>query len=107
MVLKLINEVNPHPETIEDLPEAPISMPKIGSTGKTGNWRTFIPIIDYDNCINCKLCWLYCPEGSIFIRESDDFPEIDYDYCKGCGVCAQVCPKKCIDMKRAGIELEG
>jgi len=49
-------------------------------------------------CIQCSLCWLYCPEGCIVMNE-DGFYEPDYDYCKGCGICAEVCPTGAIKME--------
>lgn len=65
---------------------------------KTGDWRTFMPIIDKEKCIGCKLCWFYCPEGCI--KMVDGKADVDYDYCKGCGICANECPVKAIEMKR-------
>ena len=73
----------------------PVARPSIGSAGKTGFWRTFKPIIDYDKCTACMICWLYCPEGAI---TPDEKPSIDYDYCKGCGICSEECPSKAITM---------
>lgn len=49
-------------------------------------------------CMECGLCWLYCPEGCIILNE-DGFFEPDYDYCKGCGICAEVCPLGAIKME--------
>lgn len=72
-----------------------ISKPALGVSGRTGSWRTFRPVIDYDKCTNCLICWLYCPENSVKIRNNT--VEIDYDYCKGCGVCVNECPFKAID----------
>lgn len=63
---------------------------------KTGNWRVEKPVIDYEKCIRCLICWLYCPEPAI-LRTGDEV-KIDYDYCKGCGICAEECPKKAITM---------
>lgn len=63
---------------------------------KTGDWRAFRPIIDKEKCINCLLCWIYCPDGAI-IREENNVA-VDYDYCKGCGICANECPVKAITM---------
>ena len=77
---------------------APIARPTIGSVGKTGIWRSVKPVVNYDKCINCYLCWMYCPEGCIDII--DDMVRIDYDYCKGCGICSNVCPVKAIEMVR-------
>ncbi len=63
---------------------------------KTGNWRVEKPVIDYEKCIKCLICWLYCPEPAI-LRVGDGV-KIDYDYCKGCGICAEECPKDAISM---------
>ena len=65
---------------------------------KTGDWRTFMPVVDREKCIGCKLCWFYCPEGCISMQ--DEKADVDYDYCKGCGICANECPVKAIEMKR-------
>ncbi|MCX8169175.1 MAG: 4Fe-4S binding protein [Candidatus Methanomethylicia archaeon] len=77
----------------------PISKPTEGSSGRTGIWRTFKPIVDYSKCKSCLLCWLYCPETAIK-RVGDNAMkiEINYDYCKGCGICANECPFKAISM---------
>ena len=61
------------------------------------SWRTERPILDQDACINCLLCYLVCPEGTIY-KVAGDKLEIDYDFCKGCGICANECPKKAIVM---------
>lgn len=65
---------------------------------KTGGWRTFKPVYDYDKCIKCKLCELLCPDSAVNPRE-DGYFEFDYDYCKGCGICANECPKEAITME--------
>jgi len=67
---------------------------------KTGAWRNVKPVIDYENCICCMICWKFCPDISIYIE--DDKPVIDYDYCKGCGICVEECPKKCISIEEEG-----
>ncbi len=36
---------------------------------KTGSWRTFKPVWIKDNCIHCLLCWLYCPDNAVKVRE--------------------------------------
>ncbi|RLE76735.1 MAG: ferredoxin [Thermoprotei archaeon] len=77
---------------------APVAVPTIGASGKTGNWRVMKPIIDYDKCIKCMQCWMYCPEGAITVE--NDMPKIDYVYCKGCGICANECPVKAIKMEK-------
>jgi len=64
-----------------------------------GNWRVDMPEIDYEKCIACRLCLLYCPEGAIHAEEKEK-PEIDMRFCKGCGICANECPQKAIEMKK-------
>lgn len=64
---------------------------------KTGAWRSRRPIIDFDRCSHCLICWLFCPDSS-FLLEGDKIAGIDYDHCKGCGICAAECPRHCIAM---------
>ncbi|RNI13737.1 pyruvate synthase [Methanohalophilus sp. RSK] len=74
-----------------------VCQPGTTRANKTGSWRTFRPVYDYDKCIKCKLCELLCPDMAVLPRD-DGFFEFDYDYCKGCGICANECPKEAIDM---------
>lgn len=76
-----------------------ISYPKKGAMGKTGSWRVFKPVLDTEKCVNCLLCWVFCPESCIEQIEEGGI-SIDYEYCKGCGVCATECKVKAITMKR-------
>lgn len=87
------------PKKRKELPITPLSLPTVGSMGKTGSWRTFRPEINFSKCTRCTLCWVYCPDAAI-TRGEDDSPKIDYDYCKGCGICTNECPTKAITMKR-------
>ena len=77
-----------------------------GSSDKyeTGDWRTYRPVWDQEKCRHCMICWIYCPDSSILVREGK-MAGIDYKHCKGCGICAHECPAKCIDM-RLETELE-
>lgn len=65
---------------------------------KTGDWRSFRPVVDFKKCIQCLQCWVFCPDGCI---PADDGKreETNLDFCKGCGICANICPAKCIEMK--------
>jgi pyruvate ferredoxin oxidoreductase delta subunit len=75
-------------------------MTKPGSSEefKTGDWRTEKPIVDFDKCIHCLICWIYCPDSSIEVTDGK-LAEIIYDFCKGCGICAEECPKDAITME--------
>ncbi|MBI5206714.1 MAG: 4Fe-4S binding protein [Candidatus Firestonebacteria bacterium] len=59
----------------------------------TGGWKVQKPVLDKNKCINCMVCWVYCPDSSILIKDGkiDDF---DLNHCKGCGICANECPPK-------------
>ncbi|NAZ13175.1 MAG: 4Fe-4S dicluster domain-containing protein [Desulfurococcales archaeon] len=76
-----------------------VARPKKGAAGRTGLWRTFRPVVKLDKCIDCGICWLYCPEDVIFWEKGLKI-KIDYEYCKGCGICSSVCPVKAIEMVR-------
>jgi len=65
---------------------------------KRGTTKFERPTVDFDTCIKCKLCWIYCPD-ECFDETPDGYYDIAYDYCVGCGICADVCPvKDCIVM---------
>lgn len=63
-----------------------------GNSGvtKTGNWRTFRPVVDKTKCTGCSICATFCPDGCIDIVEKKAI--INYDYCKGCMICKTECP---------------
>jgi pyruvate ferredoxin oxidoreductase gamma subunit len=78
-----------------------VSSPAINATGntplrRTGNWRVFRPVWDYDLCTRCMTCVARCPEGCIHVNE-DGYPYADYENCKGCLICARECPVKAIN----------
>jgi pyruvate ferredoxin oxidoreductase delta subunit len=67
-----------------------------GGTSKdyiTGGWRAERPVWDSQKCIQCLVCWVYCPDSAIQVSDSK-VTGVDYDHCKGCGICAQECPPK-------------
>ena len=62
----------------------------------TGGWRTGLrPEVDLSLCVNCLLCWLYCPDSAI-VLEGTRFEGFDHDHCKGCEICAEICPTEAI-----------
>jgi pyruvate ferredoxin oxidoreductase delta subunit len=80
-------------------------------SGKTGGYRpatnpyfkkfstrTMRPVVDFDTCIKCTLCWLQCPD-SCFDVTPDQLYDARMESCCGCGVCEAVCPvDKCVTM---------
>jgi 2-oxoacid:acceptor oxidoreductase delta subunit (pyruvate/2-ketoisovalerate family) len=65
---------------------------------RTGGWRTGLkPSADLSKCVNCLLCWVYCPDSAVLV-EGTDFNGFDYDVCKGCEICDEMCPAGAIEM---------
>jgi 2-oxoacid:acceptor oxidoreductase delta subunit (pyruvate/2-ketoisovalerate family) len=80
------------------LPAGGAVAPADAPRNATGGWRTGEkPLADMSRCVNCLLCWLYCPDSAIEL-DGETFAGIDLDYCKGCSICAQVCPADAIAM---------
>ncbi|MEM0118452.1 MAG: 2-oxoacid:acceptor oxidoreductase family protein [Conexivisphaerales archaeon] len=69
------------------------------SVSRTGSWRIFKPVVDYEKCTACTVCYAYCPESALTLRQ-DGKPVIDYDNCKGCLICYRECPPKAITLER-------
>src|SRR4030066_1754825 len=82
----------------QDLPHVPVSLGVRGSIGKTGEGRILRPEISRERCNRCGVCYLYCPEGTMILKNGTG-PEVNLTYCKGCGICAAECPRKAIAMK--------
>ena len=57
----------------------------------TGTWRTMRPVRDTEQCTQCLICWIMCPDAAIIV-EDGKVVAFDYDHCKGCGICADQCP---------------
>jgi pyruvate ferredoxin oxidoreductase delta subunit len=80
-------------------------------TGDEGGWRpgrnavfkkwatrTMRPVINFDTCIKCTLCWLQCPD-TVFDVTPEGLYDANLEACCGCGVCEAVCPvPACITM---------
>ena len=63
---------------------------------RTAGWRTGLrPEVDFSRCVNCLLCWLYCPDSAVLVSGTT-FAGFDYDFCKGCEICAAICPVQAI-----------
>ena len=65
---------------------------------RTGGWRTGLrPEVELAACVDCLLCWLYCPDSAI-VLDGTHFTGFDLEVCKGCELCSVVCPTGAIAM---------
>jgi 2-oxoacid:acceptor oxidoreductase delta subunit (pyruvate/2-ketoisovalerate family) len=81
-----------------ELPAGGRVSPATAPQPHTGGWRTGLrPEADLGLCVDCLLCWLYCPDSAVQL-DGTTFVGFDYDYCKGCEICAEVCPADAITM---------
>jgi pyruvate ferredoxin oxidoreductase delta subunit len=72
--------------------------PARNPTFKKFTTRTMRPVVDFDKCIKCTLCWLACPD-SCFDVMPDGMYDANMEACCGCGVCEAICPEaNCITM---------
>ena len=56
------------------------------------------PVIDFDTCVKCNLCWIACPDSCFDVMPDATF-DANMEACCGCGVCEAVCPvESCITM---------
>ena len=70
---------------------------------KNAGWRSMRPVLDEAACTRCLLCYMQCPDGTIYKMADEDARggirlAVDYDFCKGCGVCAKACRCGAISM---------
>ena len=72
--------------------------PERNTTFKKFSTRTMRPVLNFDTCIKCTLCWLQCPD-SCFDVTPEGLYDANMDSCCGCGVCEAVCPvPACVTM---------
>lgn len=65
---------------------------------RTAGWRGGAkPRVDLSRCVNCLLCWVYCPDAAV-MTERDRLLGFDFALCKGCELCVEVCPEGAITM---------
>lgn len=72
--------------------------PERNTTFKKFSTRTMRPVVNFDTCIKCTLCWLQCPD-SCFDVTPEGLYDANMQSCCGCGVCEAVCPvPNCVTM---------
>ena len=60
--------------------------------------RTMRPVVNFDTCTKCTLCWLNCPDGSFDVTPDGKY-DVNLKACCGCGICEAVCPvPNCVTM---------
>ena len=64
---------------------------------RTGSWRTYCPVTDFEKCVHCMICWIACPDSAIQTKEGKKLGT-NLEHCKGCGICATECPVDAISM---------
>ena len=74
-----------------------VSEPGNARQYQTGAWRSQKPTYDFNKCIKCGICQLFCPEGCVE-QNHDGYFEANMYYCKGCGICARECWTRVITM---------
>jgi pyruvate ferredoxin oxidoreductase delta subunit len=60
--------------------------------------RTMRPVVNFETCTKCTLCWLNCPDASFDVTPDGTY-DANLQSCCGCGICEAVCPvPNCITM---------
>ncbi len=73
-------------------------VPTRNAVFKKFSTRSMRPVINFDTCTKCTLCWLNCPD-TCFDVTPDGLYDANMEACCGCGVCEAVCPvKDCVTM---------
>jgi 2-oxoacid:acceptor oxidoreductase delta subunit (pyruvate/2-ketoisovalerate family) len=88
----------PELKTWRELPVGGVVHPADTPQPSTGGWRTGSkPEVELSSCVNCLLCWLYCPDSAVLL-DGTTFTGFDYELCKGCEICAEICPTGAVRM---------
>ena len=75
----------------QEFPPGMIGLEAGNATGYvTGGWRSVRPVWNAENCKQCMLCWMNCPDSSI-VTEDGKMTGINFNHCKGCGICVKEC----------------
>jgi len=70
---------------------------------RIGDWSIYKPVIDFDKCTKCMICFVYCPDSAITI-DKKGYPVVDLNACKGCDICCTECPPRAITLLRRATE---
>lgn len=86
------------PKRYPELPSAAAIISADAERMRTAGWRSGTkPSVDLSRCVNCLLCWVYCPDCALVVAH-DRLLGVDYELCKACELCVEVCPVRAITM---------
>ena len=92
----VIRGMDPQPQILADRDGGYV--PTRNATFKKFSTRSMRPVINFDTCTKCTLCWLNCPD-TCFDITPDGLYDANMEACCGCGVCEAVCPvDDCVTM---------
>ena len=86
----------PYPDPVTKAPGGfrPVRNDKL----KKATTRSLRPVVNFETCTKCTLCWLNCPDGSFDVTPDGTY-DANLEACCGCGICEAVCPvPNCIRM---------
>ena len=64
---------------------------------RSGDWKPWFPVIDYDRCTNCMQCLSFCLFGVYGVDAGQKIQVQNNDNCKtNCPACSRVCPEAAI-----------
>ncbi len=64
---------------------------------RSGGWKPWFPVIDYDRCTNCMQCLSFCLFGVYGVDAGKKIQVQNQDKCKtNCPACSRVCPEAAI-----------
>ncbi len=67
----------------ESLEPGGVVRPDPAERPRTGGWRTGVrPQVELDACVNCLLCWVYCPDSAVNTSDGA-FAGFDLDRLQG------------------------
>lgn len=103
-----------HYRDLGDLPapklaEAAHAVRTEAGAAKSGDWKPWFPVIDYDRCTNCMQCLSFCLFGVYGVDQQNRIEAQNPDSCKvNCPACSRVCPEAAIMFpKYAGGPING
>jgi pyruvate ferredoxin oxidoreductase delta subunit len=57
----------------------------------TGNWRSYRPVINHEDCNLCLNCVVFCPDACWRLNDANDEVVWNAEFCKGCLICVNEC----------------